>query len=792
MKATVRINCGESSLVRRGAAALALLVLTSTVCLAQVQPLDFEGRIIADVIPVTSSGRSGQTEKVMSLVKTKPGAKYSRAIVDEDVRRLAETHSYDRPSARPELTPDGKVIVYFEARELHTVVREVVYEGAKHIKPDDLDSLTGIRKGMPMNPNANRQACQAIIQRYQEKGRLLAQVNLVEGDKYGDERVVFNITEGPVIRVSSIQFVGHNFVSASRLETQISTSRTFLGTGIGGIYNPAMLDADVMKLKDYYKSNGFHDIDVSREVEWESDMRRVRIKFHICEGQQYRIANVSLHGNSVMKDDEILRFVKLHPGDVYNKGTIDGDMAAIKDFYGYRGYGVPVNEEVYYPEDRPGQVDVHYDIIERPPATVGEVKIIGNNVTRENVIRRQVPLYSGQTLEYPNLRQAERNLARLNIFDNNAEQGTRPTVTVDDSTDGPVKDVLVTVHETQTGSLLFGLGANSNAGLTGSIVLNERNFDIFRPPTSFDDLLSGRAFRGGGQEFRIEAMPGTQLQRYTVSFREPFLFDTPYSFGVSGYYYNRYFNEYTEGRVGSQITVGRQINQNWSASTGLRIEGINVYNVPYYAPETFQEVTGPTNFLLGLRAGVKYDSRDSYLRPTEGSVVDFAFEECLGSFTFPVGSIDANKYWTIYQRPDGSGRHVLAGRSMASVTGSNAPVYERLYAGGFRTIRGFQFRGVGPNQDGFMVGGDFMFLNSLEYQIPVKANDQIYLVGFLDTGTVESSVEIKDYRVVAGVGVRITVPMLGPMPIALDFGIPIVKKDTDREQVFNFFVGYYH
>src|SRR5207248_4966214 len=124
--------------------------------------------------------------------------------------------------------------------------------------------------------------------------------------------------------------------------------------------------------------------------------------------------------------------------------------------------------------------------------------------------------------------------------------------------DSDLKDVLINVEEDNTGSLLFGLGVNSDTGLTGSIVLNERNFDLFRPPTSFEDLLTGNAFRGGGQEFRAEAVPGTQLQRYTVSWREPFLFDSPYSLGVSGYYYDRIFNEYRESRLGTRLTIGRK------------------------------------------------------------------------------------------------------------------------------------------------------------------------------------------------------------------------------------------
>jgi len=121
--------------------------------------------------------------------------------------------------------------------------------------------------------------------------------------------------------------------------------------------------------------------------------------------------------------------------------------------------------------------------------------------------------------------------------------------------------------------------------------------------------------------------------------------------------------------------------------------------------------------------------------------------------------------------------------------GTETPVYERFFAGGFQSIRGFQFRGVGPFINGFNVGGDFMLLNSLEYQIPILANDNLYMVAFVDSGTVESRISISDYRVAAGFGFRITVPMLGPVPIALDFGFPIVRGPDDRTQLFSFWVG---
>lgn len=415
------------------------------------------------------------------------------------------------------------------------------------------------------------------------------------------------------------------------------------------------------------------------------------------------------------------------------------------------------------------------------------------------MILRQLPLFPGQLLTYPDLRQGERNLQRLGIFENgqgqNGQPGdpnAKPTVSVIDP-DNPsqYKDILVSVQEANTGSLVFGAGVNSNTGLNGSIVLNERNFDIFKPPTSFDDLLSGNAWRGAGQEFRIEAMPGTEVQRYQISFREPFLFDTPNSLGAQGYYYTRIYNEYDEDRVGGRFTLGRKITPEWTLSGSVRIEEIEVNNVVDFAPTQILEYVG-NHFLVGPRISGTYDTRDSFLRPTDGVLLDLSYEQDFGDYTFPVLSAGYNEYWTLFQRPDGSGRQVVSLKSQVSWAGADTPVYERFYAGGFQSIRGFEFRGVGPDIDGFKIGGDFMLLNSIEYQVPVMANDNVFVVAFVDSGTVESKLEITDYRVSAGFGLRLVVPMLGPVPIALDFGFPLVKGAADNTQVFSFFMGFSH
>lgn len=784
MNRTDRDACGGAVRVRRVAVVLAALLLTGAAVLAQA-PAPPAKQIVVDVI--AQGNHNVPTQKIMSIIKTRPGLEYSKDTIAEDVKNLYKTGSF--ADIRPVVQPaEQGVTVYFQFRELPAVVQEIVYKGVKHLKQDDLDNITGLKKGVPLNTTLVNMARNALIRKYQEEGRPLASVEILEGANEGDSRVVFNVTEGPKCRVSGVDVVGQDFVTGARLKTQVNTSRAFLGF-LGGKYNPLMVDDDVNKLMEYYKSFGFHDVRVTRELKWES-ADRVRVVFHVHEGQRYRVAKVDVNGTSALSRDELIRLVNLKPDDVYFKPTSDGDQARIKNYYGYRGREATVHERLTY--EQPGQVSVSYDVEERPPARVGQIIIIGNEVTRENVIRRQIPLYPGQVLSYPDVRLAELNLARLNIFENNQETGIRPTVNVlDPDPDNPYKDVLVTVQETQTGSLLFGLGVNSDAGFTGSIVLNERNFDILNPPGSFEEFLSGKAFRGAGQEFRIEAVPGTQLQRYTVSWREPFLFDSPYSLGASGYYYDRVYTEYTETRYGGRIPIGRQLNRFWSASISTRVENVDVRNVPFFAPPEFTSVQG-NNFLTGVRGSVVRDARDNFLRPTQGNILDLSAELVTGQFTFPVFNAEFNQYFTVWQRPDLSGRQVLALRSQVSVEGDNAPIYERFYAGGFRTMRGFEFRGVGPSDRGFMTGGSFMWLNSAEYQIPVLANDQLYFVGFVDSGTVEPDVRIGTYRVAAGVGARIVVPMMGPVPIALDFGFPIVKADTDRTQLFSFWVGFFH
>jgi outer membrane protein assembly factor BamA len=744
---------------------------------------------------VLVQGNKGvNNERIMGIVRTRPGGFYNAEQLKKDTEALLATKLFSNVEVRYLSLPNNQVNIYFVVNEYSNIIREVVFKNYRHPRSQSkLEEITELKPGMPLNPAQVHQARTNLLQYYKENGRYFASVVIEEGANYGDSRVVFNITEGPIVKVSAISFTGNTFATSARLRTQIESGTPILWL-IGGVYDPRKVEIDLLKLNEYYKGNGFHEAQIKVENKFLPGMRQVELVYHVHEGARYKIKDIQIESKTFDRE-QLRKMVMSNPNDFYNQGKVDADKERMKAWLGYQGHQVGVQEDVI--QEGPGLVRVLYQIPEpRPnaqgvqaPDRVNRVIIVGNEQTKDRVIRRILNLYPGQILTYPDTKIGEFELKRLNIFENDPEKGGPPTIRVLDNDNGSeFKDVVVQVKETPTGSLMFGLGVNSDAGLVGSIILNERNFDIARPPTSLDDIWEYKAFRGGGQEFRLEAVPGTQLQRYTATWRDPMIFDLPYSLGVSGYFFQRSYNEYLEEREGGRFTFGHQFNRNWSAAATLRIENINVSQVSIFAPPAYTSVQG-NNFQVFPGFKVTYDTRDSFLKPTQGFIANAAFEQGLGSFNFPLVNLDATQFFTLWQRPDGSGKHVVALKSMFGYAGPDTPVYERFFAGGFQSLRGWQFRGVGPYINGFNVGGDFMWLNSIEYQIPVRANDQLYFVTFVDSGTVEPNVSLRDYRVAVGAGVRVMIPQLGPVPLALDFGVPLVQGPGDHRQLVSFWVG---
>ncbi len=372
-----------------------------------------------------------------------------------------------------------------------------------------------------------------------------------------------------------------------------------------------------------------------------------------------------------------------------------------------------------------------------------------------------------------------------------------PGATVDEL--GPLPpsvDFDVFVEETRTGRFMFGAGVNSDLGVTGQIVVDERNFDWRRLPTSFQDVINGTAWRGAGQGFRLEAMPGSQVQRYLASFTEPYLylpgFADPFSFNLSGFFYDRRFFDWDEQRLGGRIGLGYRLTHDLSLTAAVRAENVNIHNPRVVTVDELNEVLGDNSLFSG-RVTATHDTRDTAFAATEGHLIELSYEQVFGSFDYPRGELDYRQYFLMRERPDGSGRHTLSYSFRLGFSGGQTPIFENYFAGGYSTLRGFDFRGASPVKGpGIGVGGEFRFLGSVEYMFPLTADDMIRGVVFCDYGTVEEKIELNSdtYRVAPGIGLRIAIPALGPAPLALDLAFPVAHAPFDDIQNFSFFFGY--
>ncbi len=227
---------------------------------------------------------------------------------------------------------------------------------------------------------------------------------------------------------------------------------------------------------------------------------------------------------------------------------------------------------------------------------------------------------------------------------------------------------------------------------------------------------------------------------------------------------------------------------------GFKAEDIRIYQPRVNNVADLNEVLGHTQ-LYSFLSSVAHDTRDSTFLPTEGHFVSFGLQYSIGSFQFIRFTNSIQQFFLLRQRPDGTGRHTLGLYNQFGISGSDTPLYERFFAGGYGTLRGFQFRGASPQINTVEVGGDFENVSSVEYMFPITADDMIRGVMFVDFGTVEytpSSITWENFRIAPGFGFRVTIPMISAAPIALDFAVPVHQAPTDIRQLFSFFVGLGH
>ncbi len=972
--------------------------------------------------PVTDirveGNRAVPSSRVLAQLQTRIGRPYDPQLVQRDVKKLFALPWFVNVETYTDRTPTGLVVI-FRVTERPTI-RYIQYLGNASIKDKKLAKETGLVVGGAISPYQVEEGRSRIEQVYKDNGFNRVQVQIVEGANPSDNGVVYAINEGESQKIWSVDFEGNRFATDGQLKTKIKSKPGFMRV-FKGFLDYKSLDADVLRLTDYYRRFGFFQAKVSRQIEWNDEGSWATVRFIINEGPQSSVRNISFLGNELFATNDLQSGLKLQDTQTFERDKLTGDVEWLKELYGSRGYVfADIKADVRY-LDEPGQVDLVYSVNEGKRFRVGRVFVhIGgeNPHTQIQTALNRLSIRPGEIMDIREVRASERRLQASSLFHTDAVRNVFPKITFripenDDSfmtasqeptvrgqspepakvapvggspgsyevqrpyvpgldgsemdvhlyfdptlpptppqqppaavvhtvrkplvdstqatgpdtnaaysqldvrsanpyqpqpvqpdsssdllyrgqspaappqvvgwtsgstpiprsastlptgiggqvvqatgpatappagqgvqptqyvgtipppvlppapvqgqplpgqplppssaitpypvTEGiapgvqgmptaqftdPAVDVYVDLEETQTGRFLLGVGVNSDAGVVGQILLDERNFDWRRPPRSWQDVVDGTAWRGGGQRLRIEAAPGSQVQRYLINFQEPFLMGTPVSLNLSGSYYDRRFNDWDEQRLGGRIGLGYQwVDSDVSTNFTYRGENVNISNPSNPAEPQLAEVLGD-NALHGFRLGMINDTRDSAFLATQGHYLELYGEQVIGTFNYARGGFDLRKYFLMRERADHSGRHVLSLTTKVDISGNDTPIYDHYFAGGFSTMRGFDFRGASPVSDNVQVGGEFRWLNSVEYMFPMTADDMLHGVVFCDHGTTEPNVSLDNYRVAPGFGLRVTVPAMGPAPIALDFAFPVAKADFDDEQVFSFSIGF--
>ncbi len=751
-----------------------------------------------EIVEIETAGNVNIADnEILSKVRSRIGQPFDADVADEDAKRIAESLSGVKYAYYNTQLDDQKVTLTFVVVE-RNILREVRFKGTKQYKPRELEKKVGIERGDFLDPTLVEVGKRTLAEFYHKKGFPFTEitVDLSEADT---GIVQYIIDEGPRTKITSIQFEGNDTVKAGELKHVIKTEkRKFLI--FQQYFVEEKIDIDVVKLQTAYYQKGYLDVQVSARPEFSPDKKRVDIIFEIQEGPQYYIRDFVITGNTYFDLETLTEPLRSHVDEPFIEPLLESDVKTIRQQYRQVGFiDVQVDWQRIFVDE--GRVDVRFEIEEGNRFRIGKIHITGNTQTQDKVVRQILDEYNFKPGQWYNADIArgdgtgkvEKILQRSLLTEK-----TGATINaVGDAND--YKDAEVGIIQGRTGMILLGAGVASDSGVIGQFVYEQRNFDANDHPEDLKDFLSGQTYRGAGQQFRISLSPGTEVSQYSVTFTEPYFYEKPIAFDLAGTSYERYRESYDEKRTRGYTGFEWRFPDGYRHSISTRLENVKVNDLSTDAPQKIRDYKGST-FLTGVRFGITRDLTDDRYNPTKGQNFNVSYEQVTGDETFGILSGTHRWYKVIYE-DFAERKTILATKVHAATTTINdAPPFEKFYAGGQGSLRGFEYRGVStrglqvfdtadPNnpipEKEDPVGSDWIFLANAEVTVPLVGENFAALF-FLDSGTIDTG----PYRVSIGAGFQIMVPQwFGPVPMRFEFGVPLIKDDLDETQVFSFSVG---
>jgi outer membrane protein insertion porin family len=662
-------------------------------------------------IQVTGNRRV-EPETVRSYLQFNTGESYNPGKVDASLKALFATGLF----ADVSIEPQGSVVVV-AVRE-NPVINQVAFEGNSEVDTPTLTNEVQLKPRAVFTRSRAQADAQRILDVYRRQGRFAASVEpkIIELEQ---DRVnlVFEITEGIATKVKGINFVGNRAFSDSQLRDIVSTTQSGWFDFLKGtsIYDPDRMNLDRELIRQYYLKNGYADATVTAgNAELDLDGTGFIITFAIEEGQPYNFGQVVIESSLPEIQPEAYNGQLLtEGGEVYDASLIDKSTERLTLAIAESGYAFARVRPRATPDVATRTIAITYVVDEGPRIYIERINIIGNERTKDFVIRREFRLAEGDAFNPLLVDRAKKRLSSLGMF-KSAEVKRRPG-------SAPDRVVLdVELVEQSTGELSFGAGYSTSEGVIGDVSITERN------------LL------GNGQFLRLKLAGSIERFQIDLSFTEPRFLDRNLSAGFD--LYHKEIDQSSESgfrqrKSGGQVRLGFPLAENLWMQTSYGISRDQIFDVGNSASVAIKDACGATNLTDNTRspncrdeaywtsvAGttITYDKRNHPKNPTSGFYIqlDDEFAGIGGDVQYWRVGGEARAYYPITEKITLIGR--VVGGHIQGWGGDEVKILDSYFKGG-ETVRGFDRAGYGPRDlnTNDALGGTTYWAATAEVRFPL-------------------------------------------------------------------------
>ena len=704
------------------------------------------------------------------------GDQFDIMKIDESIKKFYEQGYFS--DIVVSVTPDGGLVYTFKEK---AVISKLQMNG--YSTDDEQESLfisIGLRKGDLYDARKIEKAKKRLIKKIEAEGYYDTIVEVDVEPKEDSIALVFNVNKGEKIYIDKIDFAGAKKLDTDDIEDALANrEEDFMGWFPGlndGAAHLEQLKYDGMRAKDVYMQHGYLDAEVSDPLmRVDEGSYKAEVSYQIKEGEQYRVSSVSIVGDTDLLDlEEIKDNLQVHRGKVFNIAKARKDKAYIKEQIANLGYAYARVEEGFHKNKQDHTIALQYRVRKGKKVYINDVIISGNHTTRDRVIRRDVYLAPGDLFSMTELKDSKNALGRRGYFEKVDIEQER----VDDQH----INLLVKVKETPTGSIQAGGGYGSYQGAMVSASVSDRNV------------------LGSGINAAVSFDISKISVNYSLSFTNPRIWDSDYSFGVNLYRSEFEYRTYDQKSIGAGANIGKQFTHNLYGSLSYQYskneatESDNSDNI--LATEDYYSIFSPedSNYVKSMFSmGLSYDNTDDFYVPREGIILggtlgyagvggDQKFIEATGRFGAYYGLEDVIDYDLIL-------RYKVRARALKNE--GNIAIPERLYMGGIGSVRGYEPYSITPftldsNGKRKLKGGTKSLVNSVEASIPLSKAAKMRLAFFYDYGMIGE----KSFNDITKEGYGVSLEWLSPMgPINLVFGRARNPEKLDRTSSFEFTMG---